>query len=188
MRVNKPSLIEEIEKHLRQCWTDRRLFEIWSEYNTALEIQKRHPEWILTVRTRSCDVLCEYNVTRIKVEVKTGKWQTPTWDELVMKSADAVFSNYQIKNKDAFDFVVFYIHEDYKKVREILVFNREDLKEVRERRGNRASSYFISRVESIEDLEKWMNKYVPPEPVFNLEKQLVDNPEQFRDKWEKIKF
>lgn len=82
MRVNKPSLIEEIEKHLRQCWTDRRLFEIWSEYNTALEIQKRHPEWILTVRTRSCDVLCEYNVTRIKVEVKTGKWQTPTWDEL----------------------------------------------------------------------------------------------------------
>jgi len=181
------TLIEEFEKHLRYCWSDRRLFEIWSEYNAALEIQKCHPEWTVTVGNRSSDVLCEYTNQKIKVEVKTGKWQTWTWDELKMTSADAVFSEYQIKNKNAFDFAVFYIHEDYQKIREILVLNRKDLEEVRQRRGNRASKYFISRVESLEDLENWKKKYVPPELVFDLEKELVNHPELFKDKWEKIK-
>jgi hypothetical protein len=181
-------LIEEIEKHLRHCWSDRRLFEIWSEYNAALEIQNRHPECTVTVGNRSSDVLCEYNNKKIKVEVKTGKWQTWTWDELKMTSADAVFSEYQIKNKNAFDFVVFYIHEDHQKIRENFVLNRKNLEEIRQRKGNRASPYFISRVESLEDLEKWMKKYIPPELVFDLEKQLVNNPELFRDRWDKIKF
>lgn len=51
--------------------------------------------------------------------------------------------------------------------------SREDLGVIEKRKGNRASPYFISKVESLEDYKKWQQQYNPPEPIFHAEKLLV---------------
>jgi hypothetical protein len=186
-------MLREIEQKLRDCWEDRRLFEIWAEYYTAVQIRERHPDWesVKVSRDIRKDVICNFvregKREERTVEVKTGKWQTCSSDELVLTYADACFSPYQIENDKSFNYAVFFVHEDYKKVREIFVFSRDDLKEVVKRQGNRASPYYISRVESLEVLEKFLRRYVPPQPLYELERGLVEKPEVYLENWDKIK-
>lgn len=106
-----------------------------------------------------------------------------------MVSADATFSTFQIENQESFQYAVFFVHEKYQKVKWIFVFSRDDLKEVskKQRKGNRASVYFISKVESLEEYKKWQEQFNPPEDIFDVEKLLVEKPERFRDRWDKIK-
>jgi hypothetical protein len=106
---------------------------------------------------------------------------------LSLTYADATFSRFQVDKADSFHFAVFLIHEDYQRIMETLVFSREDLKEVSKRRGSNASEYFVSRVKSLHAWEKWQNSFTPPEPVYMLERHLVNKPEMFRDRWDKIK-
>lgn len=185
-------MLREIERKLRDCWKDRRLFETWAEYYTAVQIEERHPDWEVKIspdirKDIVCYIINEEKKLERKVEVKTGKWQTWNWGELSLTSADACFTPFQIENADSFQYAVFFIHEDYKNIKEIFVFSREDLREVVKRRGNRASPYFVSRVESLEAYEKWLQKYVPPEPLYELERCLVEKPEMFLERWDKIK-
>lgn len=177
---------------LNDCWEDRRLFEIWAEYFTAVQIKERNPHWEIQVSPNiRDDIVCNIKKgeerVKIKVQVKSGKCQKWTWDELELIVADACFTPFQIENADSFQYAVFLIHEDYKKIREVSVFSRDELKEVIKRRGNRASPYFISRVESLEVLKKWFKKYDPPEPLYELERCLVEKPEMYLERWDKIK-
>jgi hypothetical protein len=186
-------MLAEIEGRLKGFWQDHRLFEIWAEYHTAIQIKKRNPEWDIKVSPNMRDdVVCHtLSGDKIKVQVKTGLWDLNMWKRggPAMVSADATFSPFQIENQESFQYAVFFVHENYQKVKWIFVFSREDLEEVTKvkRQGNRASFYFVTKVESLEAYKKWQEQFDPPERIFNIEKRLVEEPEVFRDKWDRIK-
>ena len=83
--------MDQIEKHLKECWSDKRLFEIWAEYYTAVKIKEIHPDWNVRVSDgRRVDVICEFNGETRKIQVKTGKWQNWPFSKGVLVSADGV--------------------------------------------------------------------------------------------------
>jgi hypothetical protein len=185
-------VLRKIEDRLRDCWQDARLFEIWSEYYTAIRVQAKNPEWKIKVaRGKGYDIVCfnngEQEKRAIKIQVKTGMWQTWPFDGSKLTCADAVFTPFQIEKPDSFQYAVFLVHEEYKKIKWIFVFCRKDLEEIKKREGNRASDYFISKVESLNDYKKWQKQFAPPEPIYNVERLLVEKPKMFLNKWDKIK-
>jgi hypothetical protein len=182
----------EIEDKLRSCWEDRRLFEIWSEYYTATQIQKINPNWGIKVSPNiRDDVVCcigsGQEKKEIRIQVKTGKWQTWNWGTYKLNSADAIFSRFQIE-KASFHYAVFFVHENYERIKWIFIFSREDLNELRQHKriGNRASPYFVSKVESLEAYKKWQGQYDPPESIYTVEELLIEKPEKFLDRWDRI--
>jgi hypothetical protein len=185
-------VLREIEQKLRKCWRDKRLFEIWAEYYTAVQIRERNPRWEVQVSPNiRDDVVCTFKNGEeklIKIQVKTGKWSE--WSSkkygLKLTGADACFSPFQIENVDSFQYAVFFIHENYQKTKWKFVFSRNDLIEIKKRKGNRATPYYVSKVESLEDYEKWQNMYDPPESIYKLEKYLVEKPEIYLERWDKI--
>jgi hypothetical protein len=70
---------------------DTRLFELWSEYFTALQLKELHPNWKVEVRGSSPDVVCIEDDRKIRIQVKTGKWQKYHFGSDMMRSADASF-------------------------------------------------------------------------------------------------
>lgn len=53
-------VLADIESKLRNFWEDHRLFEIWAEYYTAIQLKERNPEWRISVSPNMRDdVICD---------------------------------------------------------------------------------------------------------------------------------
>lgn len=119
-------MLTEIEDKLKSCWEDKR-FEIWAEYYAVIQIQERNSEWEIKVSPNiRDDVVCYIGRGQerkeIKIQVKTGKWQTWDWRGVVLTSADAVFSPFQIEHTESFQYVVFFVHANYEEIKWVFVF------------------------------------------------------------------
>lgn len=185
--------LREIERGLKLIaekvlQEDRRCFELWSEYFTALQMKERHPDWEvrITGAIGSPDVVCIKNDEKIRIQVKTGKWQRYPFGSDVVYSADASFGKGTQIKKKRFDYLVFIIH-DYIEIREILILSIDQLHEVDARPiHNSKNPFFISKRESVEIGEKWRQFY-NAEPVYEIEVDIIEHPEKYVDRWDKIK-
>ena len=171
---------------------DRRLLYIWAEYFMALQIKERHPKWNVDVTggIRSPDVLCIKNGKKIRIQVKTGKWQRYEFGSNVMYSADASFGKgTQIRNR-RFDYLVFIVIDGIE-IREILIFSIDELQEIAPRltwAGNpKTNPCLLSRMESIEDAEKWIKFYNITDSIYKIERDIIEHPEKYVGRWDKIK-
>ena len=189
--------LREIERDLRLIADkvlpqDRRCFELWSEYFTALQIKERHPDWEvkITGAIGSPDVVCIKNDEKIRIQVKTGKWRRYPFGSDVMYSADASFGKGTQIKKKRFDYLVFIIH-DYIEIREILIFSIDELQEIDARptmAGDpKRNPCLLSRVGSIEKWEKWIEFYNITDPIYEIERDIIKHPEKYVDRWDKIK-
>jgi len=191
--------LREIERGLKQLATlllkvnDRRILYSWSEYFAALQIKERHPDWEVKVTGAigGPDVVSIKNDEKIRIQVKTGKWQRYEFGLDVMYSADASFGKgTQIRSK-RFDYLVFMII-DGTKIRETLVFSIDEVQEVDARptmAGDpKRNPCLLSRAESIEKWEKWIKFYNITDPIYEIERDIVEHPEKYRDHWDKIKW
>jgi hypothetical protein len=171
--------------------SDRRVLYVWSEYFVALRIKELHPEWNITVSgaVNSADVLCEKNGNKIKIQVKTGKWESYNFGSDVFCSGDASFGKGTQIRERRFNFLVFLILNETN-IRETLVFSIDELNEISPRpnmvRYKETNNCLLSRVESVEKWEKWMKFYGINEPIYNVERDIVDNPSKYVNQWEKI--
>ena len=110
------------------------------------------------------------------------EFEKPSKDFL--RSADAIIGEPQTKR--GFDYLVFVIHKNGE-IRETLVFKRSELKELRPRIIGGKPSYRICRVVSIEKWQKYKESYNSQYSIYDVERDMVAHPENYLDKWDKIK-
>jgi len=190
--------LREIEKNLRVLskelmkLKDRRVLYVWAEYYSALNVKERHLKWNVKVtgNISSADITVETSDGRIiQVQVKTGKWQRYEFGSEVMYSADASFGKGTQIKKKRFDYLVLIITDDAE-IKETLVFSLDELKEVGPRPSlagyPKTNPCLLSRVESIEAYEKWIMFHKITDPIYRIEHDICEHPENYVDRWDKI--
>lgn len=189
--------LREIERSLKLSAdlllkvNDRRILSFWSEYFVASQIKEHRPDWEVKVTgfIGGPDIMCIKNDEKKRIQVKTGRWQRYRFGSDIMYSADASFGKgTQIRSK-RFDYLAFMI-VGRTEIREILIFSIDELQEVNARptmagdpKGNPC---LLFRVESIEKLEKWIKYYNITDPIYEIERLIIEKPEDYVNKWEKI--
>lgn len=147
----------------------------------ALQLTKKgHVTQIHTeIEKKSADLyLPEEN---LRIEVKSGKY--------VYGSSVASFATGKQILREMFDFCVFVPYNKYK-IKEFLIFNREELIEVAKKPRPRFArfpnnSHLLIRCDSLEDLQKRLEPYA--EEMLKIEFDLHTHPEKFAERWDKIK-
>ena len=156
---------------------DNRIFPIYAEYLVALKLSQVGFS-VQVVNRRSYDILLNGNV---RIEVKTGK------HEYGVCAAASFSKGNQIRDKK-FHYCIFVTY-DRLRVKEILVFSREELEEVALRpRGSPVVRYpktnpcILLRYDNLED---YLNNMEGLEKL-DIEVELHKHPERFLNRWDKI--
>jgi hypothetical protein len=174
------SLVAHLEKALESFGVagikDTRIVPIYAEYLVALKLAEVRRE-VEVVNRRSYDILVNGNV---RVEVKSGKYEDGC-------AAASFGKGGQIRDAK-FDYCIF-VSYDGPKVREILVFNREELKEVANKpRGRTVVRYpktnpcILLRYDNVWDYYA----AVEQQEWLEIEVELHKHPERFLNRWDKI--
>jgi hypothetical protein len=156
---------------------DTRLMPIYMEYWVANELSRRGHE-VEVVNRRSFDILLPES--QIRIEVKSGKFEG---------SATASFSDGRQITEQKFDYCVFATYDIDFRVKEALIFSREELQEVASKpRPHRAQHpknnfCFLFRYDSLSDYLKNEEE----KDRLEIELKLHTHPEDFVSNWEKIK-
>ena len=160
---------------------DERIFSRYVEYRVAFELAKR--EHVVQLLNRRDDKKADIYLPEenIRVEVKSGKF--------VYGSSCASFGKGRQIRERKFDYCVFVTYDE-NKIKEFLVFRREEIKEVANRRLTRFARFpktnpcMLIRCDSYDDL---VNRLEPNgEKMLKIEEKLHKHPIEFRDRWDKI--
>lgn len=155
---------------------DNRLFAIYAEYLVALRFEEiGHKAQV--VNRRSYDILLDENT---RIEVKTGKHEDGC-------AAASFYKGSQIAD-GKFDYCVFLTYEKLR-VKEILVFRREELEEVAKKpRGKTVVRYPKTNPCILLRYDDLFDYYasVEQQDWLDVEVELHKHPERFRNRWDKI--
>jgi hypothetical protein len=178
-------VVMQLEKAIQELSSanvdDERIMSRYAEYQVALELAKR--ECVVQVLNERDDKAADIYLPedRIRVEVKSGKF--------VDGSSCASFGMGRQIKEPRFDYCVF-IPYDENKIKEFLVFSREELLEVADKprvkfaRFPKTNPCMLVRCDSYDDLKSRLQPF--GEEVLKIEEELHKHPEKFRDKWSKI--
>jgi hypothetical protein len=157
--------------------TDTRIMPIFVEYLVAMKLAELGFQ-VEVVNRRSYDILANGNV---RIEVKSGKYEDG--------GAAASFGKGEQIKDAKFDYCVFATYSG-PKIREILVFNKEELKEVADKpRGKAVVMYpktnpcLLLRYENLSDY----CREVEHNDQLDIEVELHKHPERFLNRWDKIR-
>lgn len=161
---------------------DEKIMSRYVEYRVALELSNRgHTVQVLSEREdKGADIYLP--VDKLKIEVKSGKF--------VYESSCASFGMGKQIKEGKFDYCVF-VPYDETSLREFLVFSRDELAEVADRQLGSFARYpktnpcMVIRYDSYEEYERSLERL--GEKTLRIEEELHKHPEEFRDKWGKIK-
>jgi len=190
-----------LEKNLKQCADllseknekDRRVLYAWSEYYVALRIKQQHPDWGVKVRgwaINSADVVCQRgDGASVLVQVKTGMWKKYKFGSDAFCSADASFGKGTQISGRKFHYLVF-LTTIFTEVIDTLIFSIRELNQIGARPGmaqnSEGNSWFLSRADSIEKWERWLKFKNINEPIYDVERDIAENPFSYKDRWDKI--
>ena len=179
-KENLVSLVTHLEKVLESFGVagieDTRIVPIYVEYFVALKLAEAGCE-VQVVNRRSYDILVN---GKLRIEVKSGKYEDGC--------AVASFGKGDQIRDAKFDYCIF-VSYDGSRVREILVFNREELKEVANKprrktvvRYPKTNPCILLRYDNLWDY------YVAVEQQewLEIEVELHKHPERFLNRWDKI--
>jgi len=154
---------------------DTRIFPIYAEYLVALRLEQLGFE-AEVVNKKSYDILLN---KKTRVEVKTGKYEEGG-------AAASFRKGDQIKD-GKFEYCVFVTY-DRLRTKEILVFRREELEEVALKPRLNVARYpnnccLLLKFASLHDYLDWLGG----REELDIEVKLHKHPEEFLDRWDKIK-
>ncbi|MEM2750840.1 MAG: hypothetical protein QXH53_04140 [Nitrososphaerales archaeon] len=160
---------------------DEKIMSRYLEYRVAYELAKRgHVVQILNERrNKKADIYLPKK--KVRVEVKSGKF--------VYNSSCASFGRGSQIKENRFDYCVFVPYSEGK-VKEFLIFSREELTEVPDNPRIKFARYpktnpcMIIRCDNYEDLKKRLQEY--SENILKIEEELHKHPEKFIERWDKI--
>ena len=186
----KKEELEKVATHLEKTITelssaaidDERIISRYVEYRVALELAKRgYVVQVLNERdNKGADIYLPEEW--IKVEVKSGKF--------VYGSSCASFGTGRQIKEGRFDYCVF-VPYDENRIKEFLVFNREELAEVADKprakfpRFRKTNPCLLVRCDSYGDLKSRLEPF--GEAALKIEEELHKHPEKFKDRWDKIR-
>ena len=178
--------LEVIFKVLRDSdiW-DNRLRDRYAEYFVAFELAKRgYKVDILNKREDARADICIKGKTKdTLIEVKSGKRGEDDW------SCASFHVGSQIKKKK-FDYCVFVVFgkEGEGKVKEVLVFTQDELREVTKHRRGIAiyenNPCLLMRAPNIKKYDDYMKNH--KSQILKTERDLNKNPRKYSEKWGKI--
>jgi hypothetical protein len=161
--------------------SDRAIPCKYAEYLVAQKLAKRgHTVQLLNRRDNSADIFL-LDIGK-RVEVKSCRVDEDGW-------ANASFSEGHEIQRKRFDYCVWVIMDDYGTVKHTFIFTVDELKEVCTKRpkliGQLSNQCLLLLAPSLKDFNDYVTKM--GEPVFRVEKDLLNNPAKYRDAWLKIK-
>jgi len=154
---------------------DNRLLSYYAEYLVANKLSKKHKVKLLKKR-QGPDI--ELSDIDKKIEVKSSSIDMEHW------LCGASFGNGSSIREKKFDYCVFVVFENFKPI-EYLVFSHDELLEViqKERGTFPGNPYVLYRFKNLEDYLK----EIPEKNRLEIEIKLHKHPEEFQDRWDKIK-
>jgi hypothetical protein len=163
-------------------YKDMRSSKIQSAYGECLVAQKlmEHTHNV-KFKLKEYDLLVDGDVPK-RVEVKCGKFWSEEYAKASFRDGKQIEEN--------FDFCVFLIiDEDTFAPKYFFVFKREELNECKQPRikikgkGTESALYFFKDLDNA-SANKFKTRGAKP---FDIEKKLCIKPEEFNNKWDKIK-
>lgn len=160
---------------------DKRFLPYYAEYLVALRLKKLGHDVEVLKKRRGPDI---YDKTvNARIEVKSSSIDLDEW-----ACAASFYQGASIK-KQKFDYCVFVVFKDFEPW-EYLVFSLEELKEIAEKQRPYPITAFPNNpcvLFRYVSLQEYKNAFPNKENRLNIEWRLHQNPEEFRDKWDKIK-
>jgi hypothetical protein len=157
---------------------DIRIMPIYIEYWVANELAKRGHEVEVMNRRRYDLLLHDKNV---RIEVKSGKFDG-------IGAAASFYKGHQIKEA-RFDYCVFVTYDIDYKIKEAMIFSREELLEIANKPRPSFAAHpktnpcLLLRYNSLEDYIQKVEAY----KRLDIELDLHKNPENYLNNWNKIK-
>ena len=177
--VNIATSLETALLEIEECrlW-DKSLRCKYAEYLVAKKLaQQKHSVEILNERSNTnADIFLPHRGKR--VEVKSSCFHKDGW-------ADASFSDGKQVFDKKFDYCVWVLFDkEAAKPKHLLVFTRDEIKEVAQKR-NGVGSHITNQFLLL--LAPNLNEFEGYAKPFAVEKRLVTHRAQFENRWEKIK-
>jgi hypothetical protein len=187
--------LRAVEENLRKALqvlddigiADKEIAQKYAVYFVALKLaEKGHEVLVPGEKGRKGRADLQLPEKKMMIEVKSGR---RLGRRLQRRSGASFGQGKQIKQKE-FGYCVFLTFEG-NKIDEIFVFSLKELNEAQKPREGLASyggtnSCIVFRFDNLEEGKKWVRNRKHPEKLLNIEIELYQHPEKFRDRWDKI--